>query len=183
MLPQHKKEFLEAVGYKPEEIAAVEETMRALAQKAQAQGIRSKEAPQPPAQLPAVQQPETEEEKKPDAEQESKTVDVDAQLKQAEQFIVKALEPILQPLNAEIVALKAEILALKQQGSNLTPAASVLAAKSITQQEGEHVLKAGERLGGPKENNSDKERNPEMSATGIPFLDNIMALNQQRQAK
>lgn len=168
-LPDHKKQFLSAVGYTSEELAQIDEAMAAMAAKAKQQGIRSKEASvaEPPAQ-PAE---EPVQEQQPDKE---------AQVKEAQAMLVKALEPVLAPINAALATLQAEVVALKQQSNTpLTPAASALAAKSITQQqEGAHVL-SGKGDKGPKENNSDKEAQAH-SVTDINFLDNLIALNQQR---
>lgn len=192
-LPEHKKQFLKAVNFQEDEIAAIEATMAQMASKAQADGIKSKDAevvvtvsttPAPVATTePVVVQPAAVEDKKPEEEPQPEQPDTaEAQLKQAQEFIVKALEPVIAPLQAEILALKNELTAYKQQpqGDPLTPAAS-LVAKSITQQTGDHVvsgqLKGGDR--GPKEN-LDKEGPPVQSVTGITFLDNLIALNQHR---
>lgn len=183
-LPSHKKEFLAAVGYTSEEIAAVETTMAQMAQKAQQQGVRSKEvteaAPAAPAEpvtpaAPAAQEPVQKEPQAPEGED---------QLKQATELMTKALEPILAPLTAKIATLESQLAALQAQGTtSLTPAASgTIVAKSIAQQPGEHVLSGRSPDKGPKENNSDKE-GPQASLTGIPLLDNILAANHAQQTQ
>lgn len=170
MLPEHKKQFLTAVGFTGDEIAAVETTMSTLSKEAQGAGLRSKEVAQPETvAVTPTPQPE------PQPQQPS----VDAQMAQAQQIIVKAMEPFLAQFTAELASLKEAVSQLQQQQVSNTPAAS-LAAKSITQQPGDHVI-SGRGPTGPKENNADKEAAQAVnSVTGIPFLDNIIALNGQR---
>lgn len=168
-LPEHKKQFLGAVGFQSSEIAAIEETLAKLASKAKQDGLRSKE------ETPAVVEPEKNgQEEKPVVAQQP---DVDTQLKEATAMLVKALEPVIEPLRAELAALKAEVESMKVKES-LTPAASLLSSKSILNQDGEHVV-TGKGDKTPKENNSDKDKRA-AAVTGIPFLDNIIALNEQR---
>lgn len=177
MLPQHKKDFLRAVQFTEDEIAAVESAMSQQASKAQGEGLRSKETqqaqPEPVATPVAQPTPEPQPQAQP-------TDGVDAQAEAAKAFIVKALEPLFQSITAEINTLKQTVAAMQQQQVSSTPAAS-LAAKSIAQQPGEHVL-SGRGPQGPKENNADKEAGQAIaSVTGVPFIDNIIAINSAKQ--
>lgn len=171
--PDHKKQFLKAVGFAPEEIAAVEETFDGMAARAKEQNLRSKEqgGGEEVAQETAAQSAPT--------EQPVTVTTAEDQLKQAQDFLVKAFEPIMSQVNARISTLESAITAMQQQQTvSNTPAAS-LAAKSITQQSGDHVLKGRLPDQTPKENNADKEGAPASNVTGVPFLDNLIALNQQ----
>lgn len=166
--PDHKKQFLKAVNFSEVEIAGIEGYMDMMAQKAVDEQLHSREQ-----QQPTVAQPQT----------QQQPVDSEAQVKQAQEFIVKALEPIMTTLNTRLSALEEGLAQLKQQGESLTPAASALAAKSIIQQQGDHVIK-GRGDQGPKENNSDKEAQQQVqSVTGVPFLDNLLALNDAHSNK
>lgn len=182
-LPDHKKQFMMQVGFQADEIAAVEEVMAQKALSAQSEGLRSKEAPQPVAVTTTVVTQPT-----PQPQPQQQPVDVEAQLKEAQTFLLKALEPILAPLTAEVSSLRNELTQLKQQGESLTPAASALAAKSIQNQEGAHLLAGRQPDKTPKENNSDKEGPTAASVLGgqtlgVPFLDNILALNVMAKQK
>src|SRR5688572_1243232 len=126
-----KKQFLLAVDFQEDEIAAVEEFMAQKARTAQSEGLRSKEHTTP---QPAVQNPAPTQTQEPQPQQQPVDVDAQQKLKEAQDFILKALEPILAPLTAKIESLETQFAQLKQQGESLTPAASALAAKSIIQQ-------------------------------------------------
>lgn len=163
-----KKQFLKAVDMTDAEIAAVEEVMAKKAKSAQDEGLHSREQ-QPVvvvnnAQTVPAQEPQP---------QQQPVVDVETQLKQAQEFIVKALEPYLAPLIARLTALEAEQAALKQAAA-ATPAAS--SAASILDKEGAHQIN-GRGDKGPKENNSDKEGQATPAITGVPFVDNLISLN------
>lgn len=167
-----KKQFLKAVDMTDDEIALVEQVMANKANSAQGEGLRSKE--QQPVVVVNTVQPVPAQEPQP---QQQPVVDTEAQLKQAQEFIVKALEPYLLPLVSRLTAIEADLTAIKQQGASLTPAASAAAA-SILNKEGDHLI-AGRSDKGPKENNSDKEaQQAAAKVTGVPFIDNLISLNQ-----
>ena len=166
--PDHKKQFLKAVNFSEAEIAGIEGYMDVMAQKAKDEDLHSREQHQPSAAQPQTQQ---------------QPVDPEAQLKQAQEFLLKAFEPVMATLNTRLSALEEGLTKVQQQGESLTPAASALAAKSIIQQQGDHVIK-GRGDQGPKENNSDKEAQEQVqSVTGVPFLDNLLALNDAHSNK
>lgn len=165
-LPDHKKQFLNAVGFDATEIAAVEEVMANKSRLAQDEGLHSREQQQPVVVVNTAPQTVPAQEPQP---QQQPVVDQEAQLKQAQEFIVKALEPYLAPLSARLMAIEADLTALKQ-ATAASPAAS-----SIINKEGDHVI-AGRSDKGPKENNSDKEQT--VKVTGVPFIDNLISLNQ-----
>lgn len=179
-LPNHKKEFLKAVQFTDQEIAAIDQTMDNLAAKAKQEGIVSKEASAPADQTPPAAVPPApvaaEEPKKP--EEQQPVVSPEDQVKEAQALLVKALEPILAPLTQRLDALDAR-LAQVETPASLTPAAA-LAAKSITNQPGGHVVKGRNPETGPVET---KETEEAPTVTGIKFVDRIIALNQQPVAK